>query len=137
MFYCEPCRIENDWPDAITKSFGTCEMCDRRDLCHDRPTSSLPQDRSTPRQFVDHQPVFGPNDPSLPLTAKDAAKISYEFHLNDNELLEIHTMIRDAARLGMNEIEIGSFTGRHTVKILTDRGFKINQNPPNTNTISW
>lgn len=42
MFYCEPCRVKNGWPDPIMKSIGPCELCGKHALCHDMPSSQLP-----------------------------------------------------------------------------------------------
>lgn len=42
MFYCEPCRIKNKWPESFGKSYGPCELCGKKAECHDRPSSSLP-----------------------------------------------------------------------------------------------
>lgn len=42
MFYCEPCRAENNWPDSISRSSGKCECCGKSAICWDRPSSSLP-----------------------------------------------------------------------------------------------
>jgi hypothetical protein len=41
MFYCENCRVENDWPSAFTQSYGRCEMCGKTALCWDRPSSGF------------------------------------------------------------------------------------------------
>ena len=39
MFYCEFCRIENNWPRAIVFSMGDCECCSTPNiLCHDCPS---------------------------------------------------------------------------------------------------
>lgn len=42
MFYCEPCRAKNEWPDSLGKSYGKCEVCDEVRSCYDRPSSTLP-----------------------------------------------------------------------------------------------
>lgn len=46
MFYCEKCRVENDWPTGLSghpTSFGHCEMCKARSLpCHDLQSRHLP-----------------------------------------------------------------------------------------------
>lgn len=41
MYYCEACRIINDWPKGIGRSFGKCEVCNITSPCYDRPSSSL------------------------------------------------------------------------------------------------
>lgn len=42
MFYCEPCRVENEWPETIAvKSEGTCEVCGKGAVCHDVPSTWL------------------------------------------------------------------------------------------------
>lgn len=43
MFYCETCRIEADWPTALGRSHGPCEVCGEVAVCHDRPCSTLPK----------------------------------------------------------------------------------------------
>jgi hypothetical protein len=35
MFYCEPCRIKNEWPEGWAKSRGPCEVCGQVALCYD------------------------------------------------------------------------------------------------------
>ena len=51
MFFCEKCRVENDWPTSLggyPTSFGHCEMCKAgRQSCYDIPSSCLP-DRVPP-----------------------------------------------------------------------------------------
>lgn len=42
MFYCEECAKRADWPESFAKSFGNCEICGKRRVCNDRPSSSLP-----------------------------------------------------------------------------------------------
>lgn len=42
MFYCEACRVKNDWPESIFKSEGPCEICKMVAICNDRPSYSLP-----------------------------------------------------------------------------------------------
>jgi hypothetical protein len=42
MFYCEPCRKKNDWPESWSKSQGACEMCNKLARCNDVPSSALP-----------------------------------------------------------------------------------------------
>lgn len=45
MFYCEACRVANQWPKGMSKSVGPCEMCGITRHCYDRPSSSLPKYR--------------------------------------------------------------------------------------------
>lgn len=42
MFYCEPCRIKNKWPESLGMSYGKCECCGLTSSCYDLPSSSLP-----------------------------------------------------------------------------------------------
>lgn len=42
MFYCEPCRLKEDWPTSWFRSRGTCEICGTVDACYDTPSSALP-----------------------------------------------------------------------------------------------
>lgn len=43
MFYCDPCRVKNNWPEGLLYSLGKCELCNTRALCYDRPSRSLPE----------------------------------------------------------------------------------------------
>lgn len=45
MFYCEKCRIKNDWPQGLMKSIGCCEICKKGDVCHDVPSKYLPKSK--------------------------------------------------------------------------------------------
>lgn len=51
MFYCEACRVENEWPESFGKSRGPCEVCERVSVCNDRPASTLPL---PPERMVDN-----------------------------------------------------------------------------------
>lgn len=42
MFYCEPCRVDRQWPESFGKSRGPCELCGVTSVCNDRPSSTLP-----------------------------------------------------------------------------------------------
>jgi hypothetical protein len=42
MFFCDPCRVKNDWPYKLGTSVGNCEVCGKRALCFDVPSSLLP-----------------------------------------------------------------------------------------------
>jgi uncharacterized protein YeaC (DUF1315 family) len=35
MFYCEGCRVKNDWPDGYALSRGKCEVCGKNAVCYD------------------------------------------------------------------------------------------------------
>lgn len=41
MFFCEPCRKENQWPESIAMSHGECEICGNVADCNDVPSSVL------------------------------------------------------------------------------------------------
>lgn len=47
MFYCEPCRLEKDWPESFVGSYGKCEVCGKMGDCHDVPSSQLPKREPT------------------------------------------------------------------------------------------
>lgn len=49
MFYCETCRLENNWPTSFGQSRGRCECCGDHTSCWDRPASSLPRPVTTNR----------------------------------------------------------------------------------------
>lgn len=88
MFYCEECRKDRDWPTALAQSHGTCEMCNKTALCHDRPCSSLPM------PVVDTSHITTMNKDQL-------LELLLDFHSgDDNEEL---TAIR--ARVGEFNIE--------------------------------
>jgi len=42
MFFCEPCRVKNGWPESLMKSHGTCEICGEVKVCFDIPSRLLP-----------------------------------------------------------------------------------------------
>lgn len=42
MFYCEACRIKQQWPEGMTGSYGKCEVCGKIARCYDVPSSHLP-----------------------------------------------------------------------------------------------
>jgi hypothetical protein len=50
MFYCEKCRVDNDWPTGILggpTSMGMCEMCERGPVqCYDIPWRALPDPKT-------------------------------------------------------------------------------------------
>jgi hypothetical protein len=48
MFYCEDCRVKNDWPTSMVTSHGACELCGKGASCWDRPSSSLPPLKPVP-----------------------------------------------------------------------------------------
>lgn len=55
MFYCEQCRVTNEWPTSMVTSHGRCELCGKGASCWDRHISSLPETSTkappTPAQF--------------------------------------------------------------------------------------
>lgn len=42
MFYCDKCRVKNQWPDSFIRSHGRCEMCGKTASCNDVPSKYLP-----------------------------------------------------------------------------------------------
>jgi len=42
MFYCDPCKRKNNWPESINGSKGQCEVCKKLTVCHHVPSSQLP-----------------------------------------------------------------------------------------------
>ena len=42
MFYCNDCRIKNDWVESFNESYGKCEVCGKIDVCNDVLSSQLP-----------------------------------------------------------------------------------------------
>lgn len=43
MFFCEPCRKKEDWPESLLLSKGRCEICKKTAICHDVKSSDLPK----------------------------------------------------------------------------------------------
>jgi hypothetical protein len=41
MFFCEPCREQRQWPESMSKSRGTCEICKVYAYCNDVPSGIL------------------------------------------------------------------------------------------------
>lgn len=67
MFYCDPCAKSRNWPyPTLARSVGTCEICNKRATCNDRPSRLLPH---VPR-----------------VTAVDEVgdRIPYGHHMNDD-----------------------------------------------------
>lgn len=55
MFYCEECRVTNEWPESISKSYGKCECCNaNKVVCYDVPSKNLPPIKQTSAQWY-HQ----------------------------------------------------------------------------------
>jgi hypothetical protein len=50
MFFCEPCRVKNEWPESTLKSFGRCEECGTEAGCHDVPSHALPARGPKPKR---------------------------------------------------------------------------------------
>lgn len=42
MFFCEACRVKNDWPQSFGGSYGRCEICGNEDSCYDVSSKLLP-----------------------------------------------------------------------------------------------
>lgn len=55
MFYCDPCRIKNKWPEMaaflLMASRGKCEVCGEHATCHDVPSSALPDPVKEPERW--------------------------------------------------------------------------------------
>lgn len=43
MFYCEGCRVDNDWPRSVRESRCNCEVCKDNGMCYDVPSNQLPR----------------------------------------------------------------------------------------------
>ena len=83
MFYCEKCRLENDWPGGILDdptSFGNCEMCKGRGRqpCYDIPSSHLPN--PTPKQKTRPRGASAINIQSVLKGSYDMLRKSAEVH---------------------------------------------------------
>lgn len=53
MFFCEPCRVANQWPGIVQFSRGPCEVCGVVSACYDVPSKHLP-DREV---VIDRSPM--------------------------------------------------------------------------------
>lgn len=42
MFFCDPCKEKNGWPESIFKSYGRCEMCGKHAKCNEIHSAKLP-----------------------------------------------------------------------------------------------
>lgn len=42
MFYCDECRKRLGYPESFMASYGPCEVCGTRAVCHDTPSYRLP-----------------------------------------------------------------------------------------------
>lgn len=42
MFFCDECRVKNNWPESWFKSTGPCEVCGRTRVCNEIHSSQLP-----------------------------------------------------------------------------------------------
>jgi len=57
MFYCDECKVKNNWPESLFKSIGKCECCEKVKECNDIPSNRLPM--LTTAQFIDdHMKTF-------------------------------------------------------------------------------
>jgi hypothetical protein len=68
MFYCEECRVQNDWPETFAGSYGTCELCKKEDFCHDRKSAYLPPARTV---YVDEAGVHRRKSDGKPAILED------------------------------------------------------------------
>lgn len=41
MFYCDPCKEVNGWPESMFKSYGPCEECGQTGCCHEVASTIL------------------------------------------------------------------------------------------------
>ena len=42
MFFCNNCRVDNNWPGLVPTSYGNCEVCKLRAPCFDVARKFLP-----------------------------------------------------------------------------------------------
>jgi hypothetical protein len=55
MFFCEECRVKNDYPTSLGypymgTSYGKCELCGKIRVCHDVPTQALSTKTNKPKE---------------------------------------------------------------------------------------
>ncbi len=53
MFYCDKCRVKNEWPAGFLMSRGPCEVCGKHATCNDVPSSWLPVPKKPKRSPQD------------------------------------------------------------------------------------
>ena len=41
MFYCMACKDKKGWPEALFKSYGTCEVCGKTSTCNEMKSKNL------------------------------------------------------------------------------------------------
>jgi hypothetical protein len=41
MLYCNKCKENNDWPESVVKSYGSCEICGEVGECNDKKIYDL------------------------------------------------------------------------------------------------
>jgi len=58
MFFCEPCRAKNKWPESLARSLGQCEVCHQPANCFDIPSSRLPDPPSPHHIHVAQGPEY-------------------------------------------------------------------------------
>lgn len=86
MFYCEKCAKKNKWPfnsDCMFASRGPCELCKKRAICVDVPSSRLPSPAKaltpeagpTPKDLSLRVAGFPPFAIEVELTTKDASEV--------------------------------------------------------------
>ncbi len=48
MFYCDNCANKYEYPETLSKSYGSCEVCREQAICNDRPSRLLPMPKPQP-----------------------------------------------------------------------------------------
>ena len=48
MFICNECLKDFRNPESFMKSLGACEMCNKRAVCNDIPSSALKEKKEVP-----------------------------------------------------------------------------------------
>ncbi len=87
MFYCEKCQKKNDWPVAMMRSRGRCEVCGDAAVCYDVHHSQLPLRgaAAVEERLADHDFTAEPIDDAFCNKVHPLARN----YLNDKEMKEL------------------------------------------------
>lgn len=78
MFYCEPCREKNGWPETRLASLVECGACGKTTDCYNHPATAM-----RPVRVQEHETPVTPADPDRACPHDD-----FEVHANVNVFRE-------------------------------------------------
>ena len=86
MFYCDDCRVKNEWPEGLVKSMGPCEICGKTRVCNDVASRLLPLPKQEPApKRLDFENV-------PPLTREQAAIVGLYTDVTAGPFGDIHEL---------------------------------------------